>query len=89
MEGSYDALRTLSILRGYVSPGNRRLCGNVSDNHSRAPAAQAQTYSVLHYFTGGLDGGTTEGGGNMGSGCSDYGCGVVWELAGVTGDPQH
>ena len=33
--------------------------------------------------------GTTEGGGNMGSGCSDYGCGVVWELAGVTGDPQH
>src|SRR5664279_632071 len=59
-----------------------------------APAVQAQTFTVLHSFTGGGDGatpiagltedaggnlyGTTEGGGDF-SRCSSLGCGVVYK----------
>src|SRR6516162_7322320 len=60
------------------------------------PAAQAQTYTVLHAFNGAGDGedpvaevaidaagnlyGTTTVGGG-GSGCNSYGCGTVFKLS--------
>ncbi|HKD84214.1 MAG TPA: choice-of-anchor tandem repeat GloVer-containing protein [Terriglobales bacterium] len=33
--------------------------------------------------------GTTYGGGQIGNACSEYGCGVVWEMMGVAGAPGH
>jgi len=33
--------------------------------------------------------GTTYGGGQMGNACSEYGCGVVWEMAGVANPLRH
>jgi len=61
------------------------------------PAAQAQTYTVIHNFTGGLDGatpmagltadragnlyGTAAYGGNSGDNCGASGCGAVFRLA--------
>src|ERR1700757_1172477 len=62
-----------------------------------APAVQAQTYSVIHNFTGGGDGatpmagltidgagnfyGAANFGGNVGGNCGSSGCGVVYRLA--------
>jgi uncharacterized repeat protein (TIGR03803 family) len=64
-----------------------------------ATAAQAQTFKVLHTFTGGADGGypyagltmnragnlygTAGGGGNTGGNCGNTGCGTVFKLAHV------
>lgn len=61
------------------------------------PLAQAQTYSVIHNFTGAQDGGmpmagltldpagnllgTTNFGGNTGGNCGSSGCGLVYKLA--------
>ena len=57
--------------------------------------AQAQSFNVIYNFTGGADGasplgltrdragnlyGVTAQGGNMGGSCSNYGCGVAFEL---------
>jgi uncharacterized repeat protein (TIGR03803 family) len=60
-------------------------------------SVQAQSYNVIHNFTGGLDGGhpragltmdqagnlygTAHGGGITGGICGDYGCGAVFKLA--------
>jgi len=62
-------------------------------------SAQAQTFKVLHTFTGGADGGypyagltmnragnlygTAGGGGNTGGNCGNAGCGTVFKLAHV------
>jgi len=59
-----------------------------------SPPAQAQTFQVLHSFTGGDDGaiplagltmdtagnlyGTASGGGKTNDGCETYGCGVAF-----------
>lgn len=61
------------------------------------PAAHAQTYTVIHNFTGGADGatpmagltvdqagnlyGAANYGGNLGGNCGAQGCGVVYRLA--------
>lgn len=61
-----------------------------------SPAAQAQTFQVIHTFSGGSDGaiplagliadragnlyGTASGGGNTGVNCGTYGCGVAFRL---------
>jgi len=49
-----------------------------------APPAQAQTFTVLHTFTGGADG-SVPGGAGTASACGRYECsqgnyGVVWEI---------
>ena len=62
-----------------------------------APATRPQTYTVIHNFTGGLNGGhpraglamdqagnlygTAHGGGITGGICGDYGCGTVFKMA--------
>ncbi len=66
------------------------------------PSTRAQTFQVLHNFTGGADGGgpmagvtldaggnlygTTQAGGYTGGSCSRYGCGVVYRLKHVGSD---
>jgi hypothetical protein len=41
------------------------------------------------FDAGGTLYGTTYGGGHMGNACSEYGCGVVWEMMGVANTPRH
>lgn len=62
-----------------------------------SPAARAQTYTIIHNFTGGADGatpmagltidqagnlyGATNYGGNLGGNCGAQGCGLVYRLS--------